>query len=108
MEHIQNATLAGGVIVGAVADMHLSPFGAIVAGSLAGIVGTLGFVHVQPYLAEKLKIIDTCGEEINKYLCDIAKNISSVIKNIFILTFLPQVLTTCTGCRLCWAGCCPC
>ena len=68
MEHIQNATLAGGVIVGAVADMHLSPFGAIVAGSLAGIVGTLGFVYVQPYLAEKLKITDTCGEEINRLI----------------------------------------
>ena len=61
MEHIQNATLAGGVIVGACADMMLTPVGAIVAGSLAGCVATLGFVYIQPFLAEKLKITDTCG-----------------------------------------------
>jgi len=61
MEHIQNATLAGGVIVGACADMMLSPVGSIVAGALAGCVATLGFVYVQPFLAEKLKVTDTCG-----------------------------------------------
>jgi len=61
MEHLQNATLAGGVAVGAVADMMLSPFGAILMGSLAGVVSVLGFDYVSKFLVEKLKIADTCG-----------------------------------------------
>ena len=43
MEHIQNATLAGGVAVGAAADMILTPFGALVIGSLAGAWSTIGY-----------------------------------------------------------------
>ena len=46
MEHIQNATLAGGVAVGAAADMILTPFGALVIGSLAGVWSTIGCEHV--------------------------------------------------------------
>jgi len=61
MEHLQNATLAGGVAVGAAADMMLSPFGAIVMGTLAGLVSTIGFEYLTPLLAQKLKITDTCG-----------------------------------------------
>jgi len=61
MEHIQNATLAGGVAVGASADMMLTPFGSIVIGSLAGVISTLGYQFVSPYLADRWKIADTCG-----------------------------------------------
>lgn len=41
--HIQNAALAGGVIVGTSAEMALTPFGALIAGCVAGLVATLGF-----------------------------------------------------------------
>lgn len=41
--HIQNATLAGGVAVGATADMPLNPWGAVVIGCLAGLISTVGF-----------------------------------------------------------------
>jgi len=61
MEHIQNATLAGGVAVGASADMMLTPGGAVMVGALAGVLSTLGFQYVQPFLLEKLKVHDSCG-----------------------------------------------
>ena len=40
---VQNATLAGGVIVGACADLMLQPYGAFLAGSVAGLVSTFGY-----------------------------------------------------------------
>lgn len=55
--HIQNATLAGGVAVGATADMPLNPWGAVVIGCLAGLLSTVGFrfftvsEHVQPHIS---------------------------------------------------------
>merc|ERR1719510_185768 len=61
MEHIQNATLAGGVAVGAVADMILTPFGSLIMGVVAGSLSTLGYEFVSPFLVKKLKITDTCG-----------------------------------------------
>ena len=42
-EDIQNATLAGGVIVGATADMILQPYGAVTAGTIAGVISCLGY-----------------------------------------------------------------
>lgn len=41
--HIQNAALAGGVVVGTSGEMMLTPFGALAAGFLAGTVSTLGY-----------------------------------------------------------------
>uniref|UniRef100_A0A8C6YIH5 Rh family B glycoprotein n=1 Tax=Naja naja TaxID=35670 RepID=A0A8C6YIH5_NAJNA len=61
MVHIQNAALAGGVIVGTSAEMVLTPFGALIAGCVAGLVATLGFKFLTPILAARLKIQDTCG-----------------------------------------------
>nr|XP_033781397.1 ammonium transporter Rh type B [Geotrypetes seraphini] len=61
MVHIQNAALAGGVIVGTSAEMMLTPFGAMIAGFLAGVISTLGFKFLTPRLDSKLKIQDTCG-----------------------------------------------
>merc|ERR1719430_117710 len=52
MEHIQNATLAGGVAVGACADMMITPFGAMVVGTAAGAWSTIGYEHISPFLAE--------------------------------------------------------
>lgn len=41
--HIQNATLAGGVAVGSVADMVLQPWGAVIIGFIAGLVSVVGY-----------------------------------------------------------------
>lgn len=50
MEHLQNATLAGGVAVGACADLMLTPGGAVTVGALAGILSTCGFKYIQVLL----------------------------------------------------------
>lgn len=60
MVHIQNATLAGGVAVGAVADMAIEPYGAMIIGTIAGVISTLGFQFLTPRLNESF-VHDTCG-----------------------------------------------
>jgi len=47
MVDIQNATLAGGVAVGAVADLMLQPYGALLAGTVVGVIATLAFKKLQ-------------------------------------------------------------
>lgn len=59
MLHIQNATLAGGVAVGAVADQCIQPFGALIIGSFAGFISVAGFEFVTPFL-KRLYLHDTC------------------------------------------------
>ncbi|XP_049731327.1 ammonium transporter Rh type A [Elephas maximus indicus] len=61
MVHIQNATLAGGVAVGACADMNINPYGSMVIGSIAGIISVIGFKLLTPFFATTLRIQDTCG-----------------------------------------------
>ncbi|XP_032031050.1 ammonium transporter Rh type C [Hylobates moloch] len=61
MVHIQNATLAGGVAVGTAAEMMLMPYGALIVGFICGIISTLGFVYLTPFLESRLHIQDTCG-----------------------------------------------
>jgi len=59
MVHVQNATLAGGVMVGAIADMPIQPYGALLVGSLAGLLSTFGFEKLTPKLNRFVH--DTCG-----------------------------------------------
>jgi len=61
MEHIQNATLAGGVAIGAVADLMVGPWAALTIGGLAGILSVVGFEFVSPWLSKRLHVHDTCG-----------------------------------------------
>ncbi|XP_003475683.1 ammonium transporter Rh type B [Cavia porcellus] len=61
MVHIQNAALAGGVMVGTAGEMMLTPFGALAAGFLAGTVSTLGYKFFTASLESKFKVQDTCG-----------------------------------------------
>jgi len=61
MVHIQNATLAGGVAVGAAADLYLHPSGALSVGLVAGILSTLGYQYVSDMLQSRLDVCDTCG-----------------------------------------------
>jgi ammonium transporter Rh len=57
---IQNATLAGGVTIGASANFMLSPTGALGVGCLAGLISSIGFIKLQPALEDK-GLHDSCG-----------------------------------------------
>ena len=61
MVDIQNATLAGGVAVGSSADLVIEPWGAALIGLIAGALSVYGYTTIQPYLAEKFGLDDTCG-----------------------------------------------
>lgn len=60
LAHIRNATVAGGVAVGAVADMAIQPAGALIIGTLAGLIAALGAHYVTPRLNRSF-VHDTCG-----------------------------------------------
>jgi len=57
---VQNATLAGGVMMGSCADMHINPGTAMFLGAVAGTVSVIGFTKISPWL-ERYGIHDTCG-----------------------------------------------
>ncbi|KAF6735576.1 Ammonium transporter Rh type C 1 [Oryzias melastigma] len=61
MVHIQNSTLAGGVAVGTAAEFMLMPYGSLIVGFCCGILSTLGYVYITPFLEKHMKIQDTCG-----------------------------------------------
>eukprot|EP00439_Symbiodinium_sp_Y106_P061788 s1820_g9.t1 len=52
---VQNATLAGGVAIGATASV-VGPFAAAVLGTIAGSLATVGFA-----LSPLFRVVDTCG-----------------------------------------------
>ena len=60
MMHIQNSTLAGGVAVGTIAGSNIGLHGAMIIGTLAGMLSVLGFHFLLPKL-RRMRIHDTCG-----------------------------------------------
>lgn len=58
---IQNATLAGGVTIGCLASLSLSPAQAVLFGFLAGAISTYGYHHIMPSLLDKMSLHDSCG-----------------------------------------------
>lgn len=59
--HIANATLAGGVAIGASARLEMSAGGALLLGILAGVLSTWGYAFATPFCEDYLKTFDTCG-----------------------------------------------
>lgn len=76
---IQNATLAGGVAVGCIANLSIKPIGAISIGIIASVVSTWGFNSLQPYLEEKWSLHDTCGVHNLHGLTSIVGGLASVV-----------------------------
>ena len=50
MEIMLNATLAGGVAIGTSSDLVTNPGVAMLIGGLGGILSTIGFIYIGPYL----------------------------------------------------------
>ncbi|NXP42200.1 RHBGB protein, partial [Leiothrix lutea] len=61
MVQIQDATLAGMAVMGMAGEMLVTPFGALIAGFLVGLISPLGFRFFTPVLHSRLKTQDTCG-----------------------------------------------
>ena len=61
MVDIQNATLAGGVAIGSSADLVIGPSFSLLIGMIAGIMSTIGYNRIQPYLYHNFHLHDTCG-----------------------------------------------
>ncbi len=57
---IANASLAGGVAIGATCNLVSAPV-AFLIGLLAGALCVLGYTVIQPKLQKLLKMVDTCG-----------------------------------------------
>lgn len=74
---VQRATLAGGIAIGAVADMYIEPYAAILVGSIAGVLAVVGFAYVQPLLNPYVE--DTFGVHNVHGLPGILGGITSVI-----------------------------
>eukprot|EP00747_Dinoflagellata_sp_TGD_P150413 gnl/TRDRNA2_/TRDRNA2_177106_c0_seq3.p1 gnl/TRDRNA2_/TRDRNA2_177106_c0~~gnl/TRDRNA2_/TRDRNA2_177106_c0_seq3.p1 ORF type:complete len:402 (+),score=68.01 gnl/TRDRNA2_/TRDRNA2_177106_c0_seq3:63-1268(+) len=57
---VQNATLAGGVSIGATANL-VGPLGALVIGGLAGALSAFGFINPDFFILWDSSEVDTCG-----------------------------------------------
>lgn len=61
MVDIQNATLAGGVAMGAACNLSIGIWGALLTGIVAGTVSAIGFAAISPFLWKRIHLHDTCG-----------------------------------------------
>jgi len=61
MEDILNATLAGGVVIGAPCGVLYLPGVALAIGAIAGAISVVGFKFLAPKLNEKIGLHDSCG-----------------------------------------------
>lgn len=61
IEDILNATLAGGVAIGASSSLFTNAAGPLCIGLFSGIISGFGYKYLQGMLQDKLGIYDSCG-----------------------------------------------
>lgn len=61
MEIVLNATLSGGVIIGAASDIVVSPGISIILGLGGGAISAVGFAYLSNSLRNRIGLHDTCG-----------------------------------------------
>jgi ammonium transporter Rh len=61
LEDILNASLAGGVIVGAPSGIFTNAAGPLCIGIFAGVVSGLGYEYLEQFIQDKFGIYDSCG-----------------------------------------------
>lgn len=61
MEIMLNATLAGGVAIGSSCDLITKPWITMAIGFFSGLVSSIGFKNLGPYLSQHINLQDTCG-----------------------------------------------
>mmetsp|Transcript_19666 Transcript_19666/g.18742 ORF Transcript_19666/g.18742 Transcript_19666/m.18742 type:complete len:220 (+) Transcript_19666:859-1518(+) len=61
VEILLNSTLAGGVAMGASADIIVKPYYAMLGGWATGAISALGYTSIGPFLKDKIGLHDTCG-----------------------------------------------
>lgn len=59
--HVQHATIAGGIAIGSVADLRVQVYVSLIVGAVAGLVSTVGYQYIDPFLARVVKLHDTCS-----------------------------------------------
>lgn len=61
MVHVQNATLAGAVAMGATCELAINPGSAVAIGAVAGAASVFGYCYISPALEKNIKLSDTAG-----------------------------------------------
>jgi len=84
MEVLLNSTLAGGVVMGAAADMFPNPAVPMVCGACIGVISALGYLKMNSWCQEKLKLHDTCGVQ---FLHGIPGTIGSILAAICVAMY---------------------
>ena len=59
--HVQHATIAGGIAIGSVADLKVQVYVSLIVGAVAGLVSTVGYQYIDPFLTRVAKLHDTCS-----------------------------------------------
>ena len=93
MVHIQNSTLAGGVAIGTAADMMIHPFGAMIVGSIAGVVSVLGYRFLTVIFVGLFIQVTVNDDELNSHSLSCIGNLESTTRAEFtICTDCPELL----------------